>query len=342
MTWAATTTAPGWAQTSTTGPGANMTIAPQAATSSGASGSLVVNVAAPGSGATEAGIQFQRGGTGLLTIQAQVGLPGTGAIYGGGVTPSSSNYGFYCAAAGNNTGLNSTSLLGLNVNGSGILTMSATQVVVGVNNIDWAAAATPLLNQLAQGSTSAGSGAAGGQMTLTAQAGQAATGASNQGGAGGSLVLVAGIGGSSGSSTPGVGGTCFIRGGAKGGTGALDGGVQLQTGAGVTVCSFGVGGSGFGPNSSSISTATGTISISTAQLLTPLIYFTATLSGGITIDFGGTSGGVYWLDFSQATLGGNSVTVKNGSKSVVVTSLLATPKTLLTVTLPTTNMIGVG
>jgi hypothetical protein len=66
--------------------------------------------------------------------------------------------------------------------------------------------ATPLINQAALASTSAGSGSAGTSLSIVAQAGQAATGPSNNGGAGGNLPLLAGPGGTSGSGTAGIGG----------------------------------------------------------------------------------------------------------------------------------------
>jgi hypothetical protein len=58
------------------GAGANMTIAPQAATTTGASGSLIVNVAAPASGTAEAGISLTRAGSTLFSVAGYPGLAG--------------------------------------------------------------------------------------------------------------------------------------------------------------------------------------------------------------------------------------------------------------------------
>jgi hypothetical protein len=65
----------------------------------------------------------------------------------------------------------------------------------------------------AKASTSAGSGAAGNPLTIDAQTGQAATGATHNGGAGGNLSLAPGIGGTSGSATAGIGGVIAMAGG---------------------------------------------------------------------------------------------------------------------------------
>lgn len=74
--------------------------------------------------------------------------------------------------------------------------------------LQWANGNTaPAFNQAALGTTSASSGTAGSTFTISAQAGQAATGAGHTGGAGGSLVLSSGVGGTSGSSTTGAGGS---------------------------------------------------------------------------------------------------------------------------------------
>jgi hypothetical protein len=70
-----------------------------------------------------------------------------------------------------------------------------------------------LYEHLALSSTSTVSGTTGGNTTLQAQAGQAATGASHNGGNGGNLFLKAGVGGTSGSATAGTGGYVEIIGG---------------------------------------------------------------------------------------------------------------------------------
>lgn len=75
----------------------------------------------------------------------------------------------------------------------------------GANSVPWAASyATPTITQSALASTSAGSGAAGQPLAVTAQAGQAATGVGNNGGNGGNINVYAGNGGTSGSATAGT------------------------------------------------------------------------------------------------------------------------------------------
>lgn len=72
----------------------------------------------------------------------------------------------------------------------------------------------PSIFQVAQASV-AGSGAVGVALNITAQAGQAATGATHNGGAGGNLILGGGSGGTSGSATAGIGGVVSIAGGVQ-------------------------------------------------------------------------------------------------------------------------------
>jgi hypothetical protein len=76
-----------------------------------------------------------------------------------------------------------------------------------------AASATAGMTQTALASTAAGSGAAGQVTTVAAQAGQAATGAAHNGGAGGNLNLTPGPGGTSGAATAGAGGKVVLNGG---------------------------------------------------------------------------------------------------------------------------------
>jgi hypothetical protein len=73
----------------------------------------------------------------------------------------------------------------------------------------------PSFAHTALASTSAASGTAGVNFTCNAQAGQAATGATHNGGAGGDWVAVPGLGGTSGSATAGVGGSFRVLGGLK-------------------------------------------------------------------------------------------------------------------------------
>ena len=85
----------------------------------------------------------------------------------------------------------------------------------------------------------------------------------------------------------------------------------------------------------------GTTTLTTAQLSGGVIDAnTVTLSGGVTIDFGGTIGN-WLLDLSRATLAGQTVTLKNGAGTLSITSLLAS-KTLFNVFASTTSTINAG
>jgi hypothetical protein len=107
-----TTTAPTIKQAAAaSGAGQNLTLAPQSATTTGASGSLVVNVAAPASGTAEAGIILERAGSTLLTMCGDPSHATTNVNFHGiGVTPSSTNYfmsigasNFYLSSTGNSS-----------------------------------------------------------------------------------------------------------------------------------------------------------------------------------------------------------------------------------------------
>lgn len=89
----------------------------------------------------------------------------------------------------------------------------ASPIVITPNEFRWTNTSVPLLDQAALASTSSGSGSAGQNFSLTAQAGQAATGASHNGGAGGNLILTGGTGGTSGSATAGNDGNVQINAG---------------------------------------------------------------------------------------------------------------------------------
>lgn len=92
---------------------------------------------------------------------------------------------------------------------------------------------------------------------------------------------------------------------------------------------------------SGISLAVGTTTLSAAQLKTPLLLFTGTPGAGtVTIDFGAHVG-TWYLDFSGVTLGATVYTLKNGAGTNTVTTLLVT-KTLLIVIGATTATINAG
>lgn len=93
--------------------------------------------------------------------------------------------------------------------GSAVVNISSSGNVITWNN----ATTAPGITQTALGSTSGGSGSAGANLSITAQAGQAATGAAHNGGNGANLVLTAGAGGTSGSATAGKAGYVNIASG---------------------------------------------------------------------------------------------------------------------------------
>jgi hypothetical protein len=77
--------------------------------------------------------------------------------------------------------------------------------------------------------------------------------------------------------------------------------------------------------------ASGTTTVSQAQAAYPLIFGgTTTLTANITIDYGGiqTPYAPKWIDLSGLTLGAFTVSIKNGSTTVAVTTLLATSRLL--------------
>lgn len=188
LLWAAGTVAPSIKQTAAvSGAGANMTIAPQAATTSGASGSLIVNVAAPASGTTEAGFQFNRAATSMLYIQAYNNATTNVALFGGQVTPSTTNFGLLINTSATDTRLNviTGGTLGLYINGNPMVTTSSATLSIVPATIAFSSATlAPAINQ-ASIATNSATGA-----TLTVQA-QNATGTTSIGGA---LVLQSGSG----------------------------------------------------------------------------------------------------------------------------------------------------
>ena len=79
-------------------------------------------------------------------------------------------------------------------------------IVVTPNELQFKNTATPLIDQAPLASTSADAGVTGTTATIAAQNGQAATGATHNGGTGGNLAIQSGTGGTSGSATAGVNG----------------------------------------------------------------------------------------------------------------------------------------
>lgn len=112
-----------------------------------------------------------------------------------------------------------TTLSGDVTNVLGVMTVNAisgsTPIVITPAELQWKnTTSSPLIDQAALASTSGASGSAGTNLSVKAQAGQAATGAAHNGGAGGNLILAAGAGGTSGSATAGVPGNITLQTGA--------------------------------------------------------------------------------------------------------------------------------
>lgn len=114
LTWGAGATSPTLQQTAAaSGAGQNMTIAPQAATTTGASGDLIVNVGAPASGSTEAGLVVERAGSPLAYIGSPNGVGGSIQIslgYGTGA-----NTGSYIQGVGTTLTLNGSGTTSISV-----------------------------------------------------------------------------------------------------------------------------------------------------------------------------------------------------------------------------------
>jgi hypothetical protein len=112
--------------------------------------------------------------------------------------------------------------------------------------------------------------------------------------------------------------------------------------AGVTIANFNNYGTAWGQ--STITAATGTTTLTATNLITPLLVFTGTVGAtdNMLIDFGGSVGDKV-LDFSGMTLtAGGIVRLKNGTTTTAVQTLLATPKTRLSVTFNSANSVSVG
>lgn len=155
---------------------------------------------------------------------------------------------------------------------------------------------------LAQTSTSSASGQNGASIEITAQPGQAATGASHNGGPGGGVDLQMAAGGTSGSATAGATGT-----------------INVKTASGTVVQSWGAT-----PNPGvatvGIDAGGGTFTLTAAQLQEPVILLTtATMADAGTVAFGSNAGA--W-DVIETNITLNSQTFKFtcGSGSVSKTS----------------------
>ena len=198
-----------------------------------------------------------------------------------------------------NVGLDASHKLGMNAN-------YAYAVGFGASTVPWASGYTaPTINQSALASTSGGAGAAGQPLAVTAQAGQAATGPANNGGAGGVLTLSAGVGGTSGSATAGIRGLIGML-GLVGGSSTTPFGWAGQTSPNTVACGTG-----------------GTQTISAAQAIIPFFLVTSgTLGSNCIIDFGTNAvTGMYVVDLSGlGSLATFTVGFKNGTTTKTISA----------------------
>lgn len=124
----------------------------------------------------------------------------------GSITPSTTNFALSSDGSLLNVSAASTQIR-LLIGGTIYASLTTSAFSSNVPNFTFTLTnAAPTFTQNAIASTSLASGAAGQTWSITAQAGQAATGGSHNGGAGGNLALLAGPGGASGSATVGIGG----------------------------------------------------------------------------------------------------------------------------------------
>jgi hypothetical protein len=355
--WISSVVAPGFSQAAAaSGAGANMTLAPQAATTTGASGSLIVNVAIPASGTAEAGISLKRGSTVLGTWQGLINLPSTyTALYGGGVTPSGTNYGLFVSADGGTAGVNSTGNVYLETSGLPRLSVTAGSVTANVlficgtlsgttaapfffgnSAVTLATSGTTTLTTTQQGFPNITPAV----VTLVGNATLAFGGVvgnfwldlSNVTYAGFTLTLTNGAG------------TVALPTGAKGlWTVKLGTASTIQIASSVATNATGTTSAPFTLGSSSaIALTNTTVTLSAAQQGTPYLFFSGTLTGAVTIALNGVpAGSIFFLDLSQVTLGANAVTITNGAGSAIATTLLTT-KSLIIATCQSAALVAIG
>jgi hypothetical protein len=316
--------------TSTTGNGQNLTIASQAPLNSGTNspGNIILQTPSPISTGTPGYVQVQSGGTTF----AQVGQAVNGSAYAylwlGSASPSGTNY----ALGGNGSTVN------LNAGANFYFNVASTSLLgFGTSGFQWVnSMANPNVSQLALASTSSGSGSAGLSMSITAQAGQAATGASNNGGTGGNLVLTSGQGGTSGSATNGIPGQVIAYYPTPLTSGALanEGFFSIQRG-GTNIFQFGVNitiGAGYSSIWPAGESPTGSNAMLTASTVN--LYINSPSTGGV-INFGN---GVLPSNAQSMTLSSSSLAF--GIASLAWNKAVASPT--LTQSAPTTDVATIN
>ena len=133
LRWTAATIAPELSQAAaSSGAGADILVKPQAATTTGASGNLTINVSAPASGTTEAGIKLERAGTFLALMSRDPSFSSfTDLWMGDALSPGANNYAL--SSSGSITALNSTGDTILGVNGTTIAMATSAGFTVPAN-----------------------------------------------------------------------------------------------------------------------------------------------------------------------------------------------------------------
>lgn len=94
-----------------------------------------------------------------------------------------------------------------------------------------------------------------------------------------------------------------------------------------------------------ISTASASVTLSSAQIMTPIIQLNGvTASPSCTITLPNTVGGTWYFDFSGVTIGINSVifTTGSGTSATVTAALFVGGKTLVTVQVVASNVVSAG
>jgi hypothetical protein len=200
-------------------------------------------------------------------------------------------------------------------------------VALNAGNFGWWPGATnPNIFQVPFALTSAGAGLPGTLMSMTAQAGQNATGAGNNGGAGGNLVLASGLGGTSGSAVAGAAGE-----------------IDLDVGT-LAVLKLGASSVGLVLSSVSINIGIGsTLTLSAAQYLNPVIVFTGNVGVAKTVIFPNLPG-LWLVDISAVggISGTNTLTFESGTASTTPLTSLTTNSNLLMIKTTGANGITIN
>ena len=176
-----------------------------------------------------------------LTVQSQAGQAATGASHNGG---NGGQLNLASGAGGTSGSASAGSPGGISIQPGGTELIrvhgGATSALGTISFTN--TSVSPAYNQTALASTSSGSGSAGNNWSITAQAGQAATGASHNGGNGGELILSSGAGGTSGSATPGTAGTLLLQTGGTTGVTLSTTNLTVASGLTTTLSAFSLAG----------------------------------------------------------------------------------------------------